>query len=605
MEGTTQPDGEYHWRMEIDSNITQQDLIDSYMLPFQACVEKGQVTSLMCSYNAVNGVPSCANDWLLQTVARENWGFDGYVTSDCDADKDVFNPHNYTATPEEAVAAVLKAGTDIDCGSFVTDNAHSALDQGLIVEDDLDTRLRMLFRVRMRLSHFDPVGPLDKLQASDLVCSDYALALSQDGVTQGATLLKNTDTRLPLNRGVYKNILVVGPAANLSVSDSGYYGPNLPCGLKYNNVMDMLQNSDPSANVNYIAGVNSVISNRTNGVAAAVAAAKQADLVILAIGTSLQTAREGSDATSIELSSAQQYLVKEVALASQDKVIILQFTATPLDISTILNDTNVGAVLHLGVPSVALLGAGPLLFGDRSPAGRTVQTIYPVEYQNMISIFDFNMRPGPSSWARPDCTNQDPSACPRGTNPGRTYRFYTGDAVIPFGFGLSYTNISYSSASPSSAVNSPLKLDMRPVQDAIKQTQAAGQAFIPLTISEQLREHAQWTNPKGLWAQQFTVNVTNTGNVAADDVVLGFLTPPNPGVDGAPLKSLFGFERVHVEPGETVSVYLYPALTDFVRVHKETGELVVQPGDYEVTFGVPETLPHGGGFLHAGTVRAW
>ena len=93
-----------------------QDLVDSYMKPFQACVEKGQVSSLMCSYNAVNGVPSCANDWLLNTVARQNWDFDGYITSDCDADSDVFNSHHYTDTAEETVRDVLRAGM-ITCSS--------------------------------------------------------------------------------------------------------------------------------------------------------------------------------------------------------------------------------------------------------------------------------------------------------------------------------------------------------------------------------------------------------------------------------------------------------------------------------------------------------
>merc|ERR1712091_202344 len=83
LENTRQPDGEQWDRQHVDSNVTQRDLVDSYMVPFQACVEKGKVSSLMCSYNAVNGVPSCANDWLLSTVARRAWRFDGYVTSDC------------------------------------------------------------------------------------------------------------------------------------------------------------------------------------------------------------------------------------------------------------------------------------------------------------------------------------------------------------------------------------------------------------------------------------------------------------------------------------------------------------------------------------------
>jgi beta-D-xylosidase 4 len=80
MDGTTEADGEHHDRNHVDSIVPMQDLIDSYMLPFQACVEKGRVSGLMCSYNAVNGVPSCANDWLLNEVAREEWGFDGYGT---------------------------------------------------------------------------------------------------------------------------------------------------------------------------------------------------------------------------------------------------------------------------------------------------------------------------------------------------------------------------------------------------------------------------------------------------------------------------------------------------------------------------------------------
>merc|ERR1719231_118579 len=106
MDGTTQ-NGIRHDRNHFDAHISQQDLVDSYLKPFQSCVEKGRVSGLMCSYNAINGVPSCANPWLLDQVARGDWGFDGYVTSDCDADADVYNKHHYYATPEETVAGVL------------------------------------------------------------------------------------------------------------------------------------------------------------------------------------------------------------------------------------------------------------------------------------------------------------------------------------------------------------------------------------------------------------------------------------------------------------------------------------------------------------------
>ena len=115
----------------------------------------------------MNGVPSCANTWLNDQTARGEWGFDGYITSDCDADADVFNAHHFTHTKEEAVAAVLKAGTDIDCTSFVPRNLASALHQGLVREADLDVRLTKLFMVRMRLGHFvDRRGPLDERAAN-------------------------------------------------------------------------------------------------------------------------------------------------------------------------------------------------------------------------------------------------------------------------------------------------------------------------------------------------------------------------------------------------------------------------------------------------------
>ena len=100
----------------------------------------------MCSYNEVNGVPSCANTWLLTEVARNAWGFDGYITSDCDADANVLNPHHYAKTAEEAVADVLHAGTDVDCTNFVGQHAKSALTKGLISEADIELRLSYLFR---------------------------------------------------------------------------------------------------------------------------------------------------------------------------------------------------------------------------------------------------------------------------------------------------------------------------------------------------------------------------------------------------------------------------------------------------------------------------
>eukprot|EP01048_Picozoa_sp_COSAG05_P005653 COSAG05_NODE_342_length_11038_cov_5.604662_6_plen_415_part_00 len=384
----------------------------------------------MCSYNSINGVPSCGNNWLLDDVARKDWGFDGYITSDCDADADAFRAHHYYPTVEATVAGVLKATTDVDCTSFVGQHAQSALDKGLIDEALIDARLFNLFKVRMRLGHFDPVGPLQAFPMTD-ICSDYALALSENGPVQSTAMLKNADKALPLAAST-KTVAVIGPNANLSKSDVSYYGPRQPCGGNYWTIGDAVTKHS-SAAVQVALGVPNVLSSDTSGIAAAVAMAKTVDEVILAVGTDLSWAHEEHDAQNITFTDAQAELISQVAAAAKKPVILVTFTATPLDLTAQMANPKIGAILHVGQPSLTVVGVGEILFGKTSPAGRTVQTIYPKAYADEVSIFDFNMRPGPSLFPRPDCAGGCGSSM--GTNPGRTYRFYTGKAVVPFGFG--------------------------------------------------------------------------------------------------------------------------------------------------------------------------
>ena len=550
----------------------------------------------------MNGVPSCANDWLLTTVARDEWGFDGYVTSDCDADNDVVFSHHYTDVPEQGVADVLKAGTDVDCGGFVGKYAQSALDKKTITEADIDERLKKLFRVRMRLGHFDPDGPLQKFGAGD-ICSDYAIGLSQDGPAQSSALLKNDVTGhaplLPLIPGEAGKVAVIGPNANLSESDSGYYGPHNVCGGNFWNMVDAVAKHGPAGGVVSTLGVPSVLSNDQSGIPAAVAMAKEADTVILAMGTDLSWAAEGHDAKNISFTDAQSALIAQVSAVAKRPVVLVLMTATPLDISREMANARIGAILHTGQPSVTTLGVGDLLFGVKSPAARMVQTIYPASYQDQISIFDFNLRPGPSAFVRPDCAIRCPDSprspwepkmhggacgnCSMGTNPGRTHRFYTDTPVVPFGFGLSYTTWNYTIASPVGS--EPVSLD--PVRAMLAATKAQGRTFPSFAM---LRTSAPLVS--------YWVNVTNTGKMDADDVLLGFMVPPDAGKDGVPLQTLYGFSRVHVKAGETVSVNLYPTLTDFTQVDLD-GSRRVQPGEYTFRFGLRETAEHRMGFAEA------
>ena len=211
-----------------------------------------------------------------------------------------------------------------------------------------------------------------------------------------------------------------------------------------------------------------------------------------------------------------------------------------------MDNAKVGAIAHLGQPSVAVVGLSDLLYGRRSFSGRAVQTVYPSAYEDAISIADFNMRPGPSVFARPDCAMKNVSRCPRGVNPGRTYRFYEGKAVVPFGFGLSYTSFRYA---------------LRVVG-----------------------------------AHSFVVSVTNTGSMAADDVVLLFLVPPNAGADGTALKDLVAFDRVYVPVNATVSVALSVPSTVFATKGAYTVEAGVR-GDSRVGFNAATVFVRGDGVV--------
>ena len=255
-------------------------------------------------------------------------------------------------------------------------------------------------------------------------------------------------------------------------------------------------------------------------------------------------------------------------------VVVVTLTATPLDLTPLLAESScVGAILHAGMPSVQTLGIGDALFGAVVPAGRAIQTVYEAAYADAISIFDFNMRPGPSAWPRPAAPRHD--ECMNGTT--RAARIASTRAS-PSSSSASASATPRLSALTASA---PARLDLEPLRATLADAPADGR--FPALAS--LRD-----------GPAYEVRVTNTGERDADDAVLGFIVPPNAGEDGTPLQSLFGFERVHVPAGETVSVFLYPGLGEFAETRRD-GSRAARAGEYTVRFGVAAAAEHGQGFV--------
>jgi beta-D-xylosidase 4 len=210
-----------NWNLESrlgnDLSISEQDLAGYYMPQFQAAIKDAKAQSLMCSYNAVNGVPSCANSFFLQTILRDQWGFDeyaGYVSTDCDAAYNVFNPHHYAANVSAAAAASIRAGADIDCGTSYQYYLNVSIAEGSISRDDIETAVTRLYSQLVRLGYFDGNGSIYRdLSWDDVVMTD-SWNISYEAAVEGLVLLKNDGT-LPLPSNL-TSVALIGPWANAS-----------------------------------------------------------------------------------------------------------------------------------------------------------------------------------------------------------------------------------------------------------------------------------------------------------------------------------------------------------------------------------------------------
>ncbi|PIA54809.1 hypothetical protein AQUCO_00901003v1 [Aquilegia coerulea] len=511
-------------RYNFNAVVSNQDMQDTFMPPFRSCVEDAKASCLMCSYNEINGVPACANKDLLQQ-ARLEWGFKGYIASDCDAVATVYEYQHYAHSAADAVADVLKAGTDINCGTYMLLNTQSAIEQGKVQEEDIDRALYNLFSVQLRLGLFNgnpAKGKYGKLGPHN-VCTKEHRELALEAAKQGIILLKNDRNFLPLKKTSVASLAVIGPTANGTSNLGGTY-TGIPCDAK--SFLDGFQAHTQI--VYYTAGCIDVACQSTDGFAEAVRIARMADVVVVVAGLDLSQETEDRDRVSLLLPGKQMDLIAAVAVASKRPMVLVLTGGGPIDVSFAKEDARIASILWVGYPGEAGgLALAEIIFGKYNPGGRLPMTWYPESFTS-VPMNDMRMRSDLSHGY-----------------PGRTYRFYTGETVYEFGYGLSYSNYNYkliSAPNKISLLGSSIETDFSSiVYHSKEEIDYIHIDQVPSCDALKFYSH---------------ISVMNNGNMSGSHVVMLFSRQPRMFKD-APQKQLIGFNRVHTESsGATETSFL-------------------------------------------------
>ncbi|XP_051141419.1 probable beta-D-xylosidase 6 isoform X1 [Andrographis paniculata] len=532
-------------RYNFNAIVTNQDMADTYQVPFRSCIEEGRASCLMCSYNSVNGIPACANHGLLQK-ARKDWNFLGYITSDCDAVATIYEYQNFTKSPEDAVAAALRAGTDINCGTYMLRHMRSAIEKEKVSEGDVDEALVNLFSVQLRLGLFDGesrnrfggLGPQD-------VCTAEHRKLALEAAKQGIVLLKNDENLLPLNKHRVSSLAVIGPMADSTDLGGGYTG--VPCNPR--SILDGLR--DYVSDAKHAVGCRDTRCNSSAGFAEAVYVAKHVDYVIVVVGLNLTQETEDQDRYSLLLPGLQMALVTAIAEVSKKPLILVITGGGPVDVSFAAGHLRIGGILWIGYPGETGGEAlAEIIFGRNNPGGRLPVTWYPESFVR-VPMNDMNMRPDPSR-----------------NYPGRTHRFYTGDTVYGFGHGLSYTSFSYKLAS-----SVPGKLQIK----ELSRRRSTLYDDLDYILIDEIRDCS-------LLKFEVQILVSNDGDVEGSEVVLLY-TKMSKILRGSPRRQLIGFERVRVLPKRVVAASFNVDVCEHLSMADENGSRVMPLGDHILMSG--------------------
>lgn len=420
-------------RHEFDAEVSQKDLWETYLPAFEAAVKEGGVESVMGAYNRTLGEPCCGSDLLMRKILRGKWGFEGHYVSDCWAIADFHNHHHITATAPESAALALKMGCDVNCGNTYL-HLLQALEAGLITEDDITAAAERLFTTRFLLGEFDENCAYNAIPYETVECPEH-LALSEEAARRSVVLLKN-DGLLPLNLEKIRTIGVIGPNANDRMALIGNYHGTAS---RYITVLEGIQDYvGDRARVLYAEGCH-LYRDRVEGLAQpgdrlaeAQTVAEHSDVVVLVVGLNENLEGEemhesnagGSGDKADLLLPAPQRKLMEVVAGTGKPVVLVNMTGSAMDLR--FADAHFSAVVQGWYPGARGGKAiAELLFGKYSPSGKLPVTFYN-SADDLPAFTDYAME-------------------------NRTYRYFKGDVLYPFGFGLTYGRTAVTAASAEKA----------------------------------------------------------------------------------------------------------------------------------------------------------
>jgi len=516
------PESERH---VFDVNVSNHDLWATYLPAFRQLVVNAKVAGVMCAYNAYAGQPCCGSDKLMVDILRNKWNFKGYVTSDCGAIDDFYQTHKMFPDAESSATDAVLHGTDVECGNHTYKTLMQAVKDGKLTEKDIDVSLKRLFTIRFRLGMFDPTSmvkyaqiPVTNLESQPH--KDLALKMARESIVllRNAPFQEQKNDLLPLHKNI-KKIAVLGPNAdNANTQLGNYNGHPSVVTTVLQGIKNKLKNSEV-----FYSKATDFVSTEPEDFSKLIDSVKDADVIIYVGGISPRLEGEemkvhvpgfsGGDRTSIALPTVQTDFLKALK-ATGTPVVFVMMTGSAIAIPW--EEENLPAIVNAWYGGEAAgTAVADVLFGDYSPSGKLPVTFYKSD-SDLPPFEDYSMK-------------------------NRTYRYFTGEALYPFGFGLSYTRFAFSNLHLS--------------KTEIKKNE---------TINAEL-------------------TVTNNGKVKSDEVVELYLTHLSNG-QNVPLYSLKGFKRIMLAPGASQKVK-FTITPDMMKLVNDEGQSVLNSGKIKISIG--------------------